>query len=219
MNSRRVLLVEGYHDSFFARGLLNQTGIQGVDVYPPKDLGATGNGASQVVQLLPVLLAKIQSGDFDQFAVLVDADHHAAGEGFAKRIGEIGALLHRAGYVQQAGQPGVLGQTFTHPKLIPVHVAILPNHASDGMVEDLLSQCVSAGQQQQLLVHAQNCIAGLPSTLFSVQLHASKAVIATLLAWQRRPGCDAGIAIRQGVFNITAPPLQMVVQWLRNAFP
>ena len=87
--TRRALLVEGYTDTLFVKGVLSVIGVPGVSITPPKEMGANGNGISNVMRLLPAMLAKIQSGDFDRFGILVDADYAGVNGGFVQRRQEI----------------------------------------------------------------------------------------------------------------------------------
>lgn len=218
--TRRALLVEGYTDTLFIRGVFKVTGIRDVDVTPPKERGALGNGISNVISLLPVMLAKLQSGDFDCFGVLVDADYSGLNGGFAQRRQEIASVLIAAGYSHRVLIPShSFGDEYFHPTQIPVHVGIFPDHASDGMVEHLLSDSIKAGQQSTLFTYAQTCLAALPVVLYKHALHSKKAEIATLLAWQFSPGLDTGIAVKTDVFDVTQPNFANFVAWLKRVFP
>lgn len=218
--TRRALLVEGYTDTLFVRGVLFVLGVLGVSVTPPKEMGASGNGVSNVIKLLPAMLAKIQSGDFDCFGILVDADYAGVNGGFLQRRQEIENILIPAGYSRMPADPlSPFGSQYVHSTQIPIHVGIFPDHASDGMVEDLLAQSVSSGQQSVLHTYAQTCLAGLPSVPFNQTLHMKKAEIQTLLAWQAPPGIDSGIATRNGIFDTTKPYFSNFSKWLLKVYP
>ncbi len=64
-----VLLVEGNDDQDFFKTHCELIGISGVDVIPPKNLdAATGDGWSNLVKNLPILLSQIKAGDVDKLA-------------------------------------------------------------------------------------------------------------------------------------------------------
>ena len=217
--TRRALLVEGYTDTLFVKGVLSVIGVPGVSITPPKEMGANGNGISNVMRLLPAMLAKIQSGDFDRFGILVDADYAGVNGGFVQRRQEIENILIPAGYARKPNDPLCpFGSRYTHAAQIDIHLGIFPDHASDGMLEDLLAQSVSNGHHSILQTYAQTCIAGLPSILFNQALHAKKAEIQTLLAWQAPPGIDCGIATKNGVFDTTKPHFSNFSKWLLKVY-
>lgn len=218
--SRRALLVEGYTDTLFVKGVLSVIGIDGVTITPPKEMGANGNGVSNVMKLLPAMLVKIQSGDFDCFGILVDADYSGVNGGFLQRRQEIENILLPAGYSRSPDDPLCpFGNQYVHPTQITIHLGIFPDHANDGMVEDLLAQSVDNGQQSALHSYAISCLTGLPSVLFNQQLHTKKAEIQTLLAWQKPPGIDSGVATKNGVFDTTKPLFSNFSKWLRKVYP
>jgi hypothetical protein len=217
--TRRALLVEGYTDTLFVKGVLSVIGVLGVSITPPKEMGASGNGVSNVIKLLPAMLAKIHSGDFDCFGILVDADYSGVNGGFAQRMQEIEAILLPAGYTRLPDDPlCTFGSQFVHPTQIAIHLGIFPDHASDGMVEDLLAQSVSAGIQSGLQTYVQTCLASLPTVLFNQALHMKKAEIQTLLAWQAPPGIDSGIATRNALFDTTLPCFSNFSKWLLKIY-
>jgi hypothetical protein len=217
--TRRALLVEGYTDTLFVRGVLSVIGVAGVSITPPKEMGASGNGVSNVIKLLPAMLAKIQSGDFDCFGILVDADYSGVNGGFQQRRQDIENILLPAGYTRLPDDPLCpFGNQYFHPTQITIHLGIFPDHASDGMVEDLLAQSVSTGQQSALQAYAQACLAALPSVLFNQNLHMKKAEIQTLLAWQAPPGIDSGVATKNGVFDTAKPRFSNFSKWLLKVY-
>ncbi|MBK7003409.1 MAG: hypothetical protein IPH35_27015 [Rhodoferax sp.] len=218
--TRRALLVEGYTDTLFVKGVLSVIGILGVSITPPKEMGASGNGVSNVIRLLPAMIAKIQSGDFDCFGILVDADYAGINGGFQQRRQEIENILFPAGYIRMPADPLCpFGSQYDHPTQITIHLGIFPDHANDGMVEDLLAQSVTAGQQSSLHSYAQACLVGLPVVLYNQTLHTKKAEIQTLLSWQAPPGIDSGIATKNGVFDTTMSHFDNFSKWLQKVFP
>lgn len=217
--TRRSLLVEGYMDTLFIKGVLSTVGIQNVSITPPKDLGATGNGISNVEKILPAMLLKAKSGDFDSFGILIDADYTGINGGFTKRKSDISSILLAQGYTQTPKTGNQFGDEFVHPHQISIHLAILPDHSNDGMVESMLLNCIASGEQTDLYNHAKNSVASLPKKLFNSTLHTHKAEISTLLAWQKTPGMDNGIAIKNGVFDTTKIDFSNLTNWLKKVFP
>lgn len=218
--TRRALLVEGYMDALFVKGVLAVAGIKDVSITPPKDIGASGNGVSNVEKILPAMLLKATSGELDSFGILIDADFTGINGGFAQRQAAITTILSSGGYSRLNSTGGSsFGDEFRHPTQIPMHLGIFPDHSSDGMVESMLSNCVSPGDQEILHNHAKNAITSLPKTLFNSTLHNHKAEISTLLAWQKSPGLDNGIAVRNGVFDTTKFEFLNLINWLKKVFP
>lgn len=218
--NRRILLVEGYTDTLLLKALLKKYNIINVDCYPPKDLGSNGNGVSNVIKLLPSLLAKVKTGDFDNFAILVDADYAGVNGGFLQRKQEIEAKLFTEGYSEiPATKIGQFGSEYVCGGFIPIHLAIAPNHSSDGMIEHLLLQSIPPGPNSVRLIHAIDTVKNIPNKIFNANLHSAKAELATYLAWAKTPGCDAGIAVNDALIDHFSPGLNDLKIWLEKVFP
>lgn len=217
--SKKAILVEGFNDVQLVTSLFNAYGIADVEALPPKELGAGSNGVSNVIKLLPTIIFKIKSRDLDKVAILIDADYSGKNGGFIDRKKEIETILHAEGYAEiMPTITGQFGTEYTNGSLVPIHVAILPDHSSDGMTEDLLLKCAPPGELAVLLNHAKTSVRMLPSTQFDSTLHTAKAELATYLAWTRKPGCSNDFAISKGFLDPNSSSLMPLKSWLTRIF-
>ncbi|MDZ4122572.1 MAG: DUF3226 domain-containing protein [Hydrogenophaga sp.] len=218
--SRRTLLVEGYTDTLLVKALLQKYGIQDVKPLPPRELGSSGNGVSNVISLLPSLLVQIKSQEFDSFGVLVDADFTGVNGGFIERKRAIESILYQEGYTElPPSAPDQFGSEYVCGGLIPIHLAILPNHSGDGMIENLLLQSVPSNHLLPILEHAKSTVAALVAKEFNPMLHTAKAELATYLAWSKNPGCDGGVAVKNNALDPNSVALSSLRHWFEKVFP
>ena len=189
--AHHVLLVEGNGDQDFFNAYCKLLGMAETKVNSPKDLNAsTGNGWSNLVTNLPILLNQIKAGDVDQFGIVLDADYPPENNGgFAKRFQLVADELVKVGYTIPQNPSYKTGEIFTHSDgLPPIGLWIMPDHQSDGMLEGFVEYLISDTTQIALLTHAEQSINNLPVTLFNKTLHLTKAKVFTWRAWQRPPG-------------------------------
>ncbi len=222
--SEKWIVVEGAGDKSFIQGFLRKIGKPDVKPYPPKEIGGTGNGVSNVIKYIDLLISKIEAGEVSEAAILVDADYPESNGGFAARRGEITNKLALTGYVipPWTSNENPAGEIF-HPKseinnLIPIGLFIMPNHHADGMLEDLLKSMITSEQQSRLLQHAVASTDTLPNKLFNTHLHLSKAEIGSFLAWQKEPSAPIGKAIKEDIFSVDAPGCARLKDWLDLVF-
>lgn len=202
--ARHVLLVEGNNDQDFFKTYCELLGIAKIEVIPPKSLDAsTGDGWSNLVKNLPILLGQIKAGDVDKFGIILDADHPPANNGgFAKRFQLVTDELTKFGYNYPAKPNYKTGEIITHPDgLPPIGLWIMPDHQSDGMLEGFVASLISDTTQVSLLTHAEQSINNLPTTLFNKALHLTKAKVFTWRAWQKRPGIPLSTALQSNILD------------------
>lgn len=216
-----VILVEGLGDVDFLSGFLRKIGKQNVSPFPPKPLGATGNGVSHVISTIPLLINKILAGEITKAAIVVDADYAGVNGGFLARRTEIATRLVAAGYivppVPVIGVPP--GEIFVHPAgHASIGLFIFPNHKDDGMLEDLLKAMVADPQYAAVLQHAITVVNDPPAKFFNPVLHTAKAEIGTFLAWQQRPPAYTGVCIDKDIFLATSPAANDFSQWINTVF-
>ena len=200
----RMLLVEGEGDQEFFRSYCELLHITGVEVFPPKDINpSTGNGWTNLVKNLPMLLGEIKAGAVDRLGIVLDADYSPANNGgFSNRFQLIANQLSQFGYniPQKSNQRN--GELFTHSDgLPPIGLWVMPDHQSDGMLENFVENMVLNAEQISLLKHAELSINNLPTTLFNATLHLSKAKVFTWRAWQKRPGIPLNKALQDGILD------------------
>lgn len=216
-----VILVEGLGDVDFIDGFMKKIGKAHVTSFPPKPLGGAGNGVSNVISIIPLLINKIIAGDFTKAAIVVDADYTGVNGGFLARRNEIRAKLISSGYsVPQSPLAGAApGEIFTHPNgHAPIGLFIFPDHQSDGMLEDLLKKMVIDPNQSALMQHAMTVVGNPPAKFFNTQLHTSKAQIGTFLAWQQRPPAFTNVCLSQDIFDVSAPAVTDFLAWINRVF-
>lgn len=80
----------------------------------------------------------------------------------------------------------------------------MPDNGNPGMLEDFLQQLIKGGDP--LIQHAKDSTAAATGmgAKFSKEARP-KAIIHSWLAWQERPGCPFGIAIKSHYFDTAAP--------------
>ena len=198
------LLVEGEGDQEFFQSYCELLHIGEVDVFPPRSVNpATGNGWSNLVNNLPILLSQIKAGDIDKLGIVLDADYPPDNSGgFSKRRQLVTDELTKIGYRIPAYSTKNRGEIFAHPDGLPsVGLWIMPNHQHDGMLEGFIENMISDASQISLLRHAEQSIGKLPTTLFDKKLHQTKAKVFTWRAWQRRPGMPLNKALQDGILD------------------
>lgn len=213
------ILSEGMGDQDFVIKLLAKIQKSGIECFPPKALGSTGNGVPNVIRMIPVLVNKILSNDISKAAIIVDADYTGINGGFTLRRQQVTTELAKFGFVIHPFDPSKPpGEIFYHPTLEPMGLYIFPNHSDDGMLEDLLKKMVSEQKQVDLLSHAVQSVANLPHKLFNTTLHTSKAEIGAFLSWQHKPPAYTGVCVDEDIFDANAPSCAPFIQWLNSVF-
>jgi hypothetical protein len=199
----RNLLVEGWGDKEFFSAYCQLLEITNVAITPKNINANKGDGCSNLVASLPILLGKIQAGDVDRLGIILDADYPPDNNGgFVNRRTLIATELKAFGYVIPRTCNHAKGEIFDHPNGLPnIGLWIMPNHKNDGMLEDFIKNLISDVTQIGLLNHASNSISKLPTTLFNTELHLTKAEVSTWRAWQKRPGNDLQYALRNGLLD------------------
>lgn len=199
-----VLLVEGNDDQDFFKAHCELIGIASVEVIPPKTLdAATGDGWSNLVKNLPILLSQIKAGDVDKLGIVLDADYPPDNNGgFKKRFQLVTDELTKIGYSIPNKPNQNKGEIFEHSDGLPsVGLWIMPDHKSDGMLEGFVENLLSDVTQISLIKHVESSINSLPNTLFNKSLHLTKAKIFTWRAWQKRPGVPLSKALQDGILD------------------
>lgn len=220
MVEQGVLLVEGASDVDFFRALLPSLGLRmAVKVSPPRDYGF-GNTVTVVPELIPALVKQLDTSMISRLAIVVDADHDSGG-GFEPRWKQLTAVLKEHGYRCPERPPTEpnRGSIFLHDDGLPeVGLWLLPDHQSNGMLEDLiLSSAGRSAEQSALIEHAKATIRGLPHTLFSSH-QRGKAVTYSWLSYQARPAIGLSAPIRAGLVDRAQEPLRGLCDWLVRVF-
>lgn len=214
------MLVEGPGDADFIIGFLKKIGKHNVAVFPPKHLGGSGNGINNVLAFIPVLINQLRTGVIDKAAIVVDADYTGINGGFLFRRKQITDVLAANGYVIPMNSPAHRGcgeVFFSSGGQEPIGLFIMPDHQSDGMLENFLKTLVVNPPYSAVLEHASVTVGALPNVLFDQRLHTAKAEIGTFLAWQRRPPSYVSACLLDNIFDTSAAGAQDFVKWMNQA--
>ena len=167
MASRNMLLVEGIADkSFFEEFCRIHALNADVKVAPAKEVNpeARTNGKQAAIKSLPTLLINLNSedGPYRSIALVVDADAITNGAGFVITLAQITPHLTKVGYEPNPVMLPTGGLLFKHTDGLPdFGLWIMPDNASDGMLEDWISQSIYPGEQT-LFAHATAVVGSLP---------------------------------------------------------
>jgi len=212
MNSSK-LIVEGQTDTLFFEALIQKERLS-VKIEPH-------HGITKIPDLLTAYFDDLQDGAIQRLGIVADADHTTPkGQGgFNKRWQLLTKPLREMGYeINTPPSQRYMGSLFTHTEeLPPVGLWLMPDHQSDGMLEDLIKQTVYGDQQLTLLQTATTCLEQLPVTLFQPH-HHTKATIYSWLAWQTRPGQALVSTINADLINLHAQEMQAFIKWLHDLF-
>lgn len=94
---------------------------------------------------------------------------------------------------------------------------IMPDNATQGMLEDLLLAGISAIGVEVACEAVELAKKKQVATFKGV--HYSKAVIHTYLAWQDEPGRPLGLSVTSKILSAETPEAKRFVAWLRKLFP
>lgn len=222
MADRNVLLVEGASDQKFFKQLLSElSNAPEIEPKIPRDVDAQiyRNGLQPLYRQLELQLGLLIRGQINKLGVIVDADHTAQdNNGFANRRAQLVDLLSNSGFfITPAPERASQGEVFAHPSGAEVGVWIMPDHQSDGMIEDLFMGSVKV-EQHSLLEHTASVIDNLGEHKAFALHHESKAKLSTWLAWQKEPGISPSYAYHKGLFDRESAGFVALTDWLKRVF-
>lgn len=202
-----LLYVEGIDDRDFHQNLCKTIGLNDVEVkvITPVDVDTdSGDGWSNLINNLPILLKQINASSIDKLGIILDADFPPDNSGgFSSRLKLVTDQLKSAGYTVPISPNLNHGEIILHPEKLPsIGLWIMPNHKNNGMLEDFIESLILDKNQLSLLAHADKSIKNLPITLFDKKLRSSKAKIFSWRAWQQRPGLPLNSALNKGILDI-----------------
>lgn len=222
MPAKNILLVEGASDQKFFKQLLSGlSNTPEIEPKIPRDVDAQiyRNGLQPLYRQLQLQLDLLIRGQVNKLAVIVDADHTAqAGNGFANRREQlIGLLAEKDFVITLQPQAAAVGEIFKHPSGAEVGVWIMPDHQSDGMIEDLFIGLIKP-EHAPLLQQATEVIGNLGEYKAFAPHHESKARLSTWLAWQKEPGISPSYAYYKDLFDKENVRLVALTDWLKRVF-
>jgi hypothetical protein len=204
MADRLLLVVEGPDDKHVLLAILNRH--QFAPLFTIRDEGGFQTLLSRVsIHLKP-------GTDLERFGIVIDADAD-----IRTRWQEIKRILNRAGYGNIPGDPDPAGTVIDQQDLPRVGVWVMPDNILPGMLEDYLCFLVPAGDG--LFDRARRCVDEIPAEERRfAEVHLTKAVIHTWLAWQDDPGTPLGQAITKRYFDADGPHVSQLLAWLTRLF-
>lgn len=213
--SSKKLLVEGEADRDFFTACCRVAGIgDPIDIAPPKQFGAGGYGKGNALKILPDLLKRVDVGEITQLGLVIDADFQSTDNGFDKAFGTVQRILQDWGYDISSATNGFI---FKHPDKLPdFGLWIMPDNASDGLIEDFIKQSVIASDLP-LFNRAAMAVSALPEPKFK-PIRASKAEVATWMAWQEKPGQPLAGAVGQNLIDFDNGLPKLFIEWLRQVY-
>lgn len=205
--SAMMLLVEGINDCHVVAALcvLHQL--------PPKSFTIFDSGCED--KAIKKLSARLDAADgsipLDKIAIVLDAD-----DDLNAKWQSLCYVLIKRGYTVPS-QPHVNGTIISAEDKPTVGIWLMPNNQTNGMLEDF---CQTLIDNQDALDYVNQCITQAKQQNYTSfkDVHLSKAVIHTYLAWQDEPAKPLGQAITAKVLNGHHPLAVMFKDWLEALF-
>lgn len=215
---RKILIVEGDGDKAFFETLFKKIDLEiGIKVNTPKDHDFDRDGKKRAIRLLKRLIKLPMDGTISHLGIVLDADFKCDHWGFEVTLKEIEKILNENGYGNPEVQSG--GLAFPHStglSLNSIGLWIMPDNASEGMLEDWIKQSVHESETS-LLELAIDTIKNLPNKKFK-PIRNSKAEVATWMAWQKIPGRDFDGAIDDDLINFQCKSMTQLINWIKHIY-
>lgn len=201
--SECILLVEGKDDCHVILALARYYQL-------PENFGIYEcENDEKVLKRLNALIPKSDPGKPQVIGVVLDAT-----EGRWAQLS--GKIAHHGYTFPPTPDPNgtILEGDDTKPR---IGVWIMPDNSNAGMLEDFLLSGVPAvgvAVAKEAIELAQT-----KKVVTFKDVHHSKAVIHTYLAWQDEPGRPLGLSVTSKTLSAETPEAKRFVAWLRELFP
>ncbi len=205
------LLVEGKNDRHVIWALCQQHGLpKEFSVEVPKENEDEGQGIEVLLDVLPV---KLKQEELLTLGIVVDAD-----QDLAARWQSIRDKLTAFGYKDIPKTLPLKGWVDAQPDLPRIGVWVMPNNQITGMLEDFVAYLIP--EHDQLKRKAESILLEIEQGQLNryTEIHRSKALIHTWLAWQKTPGMPMGQAITTKALCYDAAIAQTFINWLKSLF-
>ena len=165
--------------------------------------------------ILKLFSTRLKVADFQRLGIVVDADFADSGRGITHRWASLKGILVNAGYAPPDDiDPGGL---VLEKDGLRVGVWIMPDNASEGMLEDFVASMI--GEGDPLLARATGCVDAIPDPDRKFPgNHRLKAIVHTWLAWQEEPGKPFGIAIQNKSLDAKSTAASSLLAWLNKLY-
>ncbi len=197
----RVLLVEGKNDCHVIAALCQAHNL-------PETFGIYQCDGD--IKLFKRLDALILSEDIEIIGIVLDADNPDVNA----RWRQVQNALNNYDVPKQPEAQGtIISSQDEKPRL---GIWLMPNNQDAGMLEDFLMGLA----QPDSLKWARHCVDSAQQQSFSSfkEVHQSKAVIHTYLAWQDEPGSPLGQAITAHALQPNTEIAHQFTNWLNRLF-
>ena len=200
--SNQKLLLEGNDDQRVIWALCKKYNIsESFDVI-------NCEGITKLIEQIPV---RFKQSSIRIVGIIIDADTN-----IEDRWSSLKSTLETQGFVLPAKFPpdGLIA----HCNNLTVGVWIMPNNNLNGMLEDFISFLVPKEDKLLPIVHSVlNDIETQSLNSYS-QIHKSKAIIHTWLAWQEDPGTPMGLSITKRYLDTNKETCTKLIRWLNQLF-
>lgn len=230
---KHLLYVEGPDDQRIFKKILTDMRLSdGVDVNPPskaKDAQKTGNGVANLITSLDKVITGFKERRDNRLAIVVDADYfdeiNNKEGGFLKRRNKIRDIISRNGYdvPEYSSSNKMKGEVFQcrGADMPPIGLWIMPNHHDDGMMEDLIIDCINHENSAAKILtnHATPAIERLvldseiESHLFDKNKHLNKIKFETWIKWQK-----GHVFEKDGILDMEHENIKNIKDWLKRVF-
>ena len=217
--SKQLLLVEGGADKSFFEMIIRKLSLNTtVKVAPPKEVKSDGfNTKNGLFNILKPLLSQLDDGQYTHIAAIVDSDYIEYDGGYQKTINKVSTIINPLGFELKESESNQKGLYFENSYgLADFGLWVMPDNQNEGMLEDWIKSCIKE-DESPLFQQASEAVGSLSDPKFKDHL-ASKAEVATWLAWQEKPGHGLYGALNADLLDNTHPSFQALEQWLKAIY-
>lgn len=195
----KYLLVEGNDDLHVVSALLQKFEIP--ETFHIIDC----KGIDSLLKSLPV---RLKTSGVKKIAIIVDADQDIA-ERWRKLKEVLNPLVNNL--PEMPSPEGTYLLTSTNQEIM---VWLMPNNEINGMLEDFISFLIP--KNDLLMPFVENSLNEIESKKLNkyAQIHHTKALVHTWLAWQENPGTPLGLSITKRYLNTDSETCLQFVDWI-----
>ncbi len=200
----QILLVEGNDDKHVMWNLCEKFSIpENFDVIDCK-------GIEKLFARIPV---ELKGSNIKTIGIIIDADLN-----IKSRWQQLMDILQKTEYHTEditINQNGTIILQEDKPK---IGIWIMPNNELNGMLEDFIKFLIP--ENDQLLPITKNVLNDIETKKLNQykQIHHSKALIHTWLAWQEDSGTPMGLAITKRYLTTEKETCNIFIEWLKELF-